>query len=80
MPKWVTRTYTYTEPVFDSDAQPESVTLRGAGSKSEFDAGFDAGYRAGWVAGYGVARHGNGEVIEHDLAAEGTGESPSFLL
>lgn len=75
--KWVSRTYVYSEPVehehteHSADAgtngdapNAESVTvaLRGAGSKSDYDAGYDAGYRAGWVAGYGVARHGNGPV------------------
>ena len=73
------RTYTYVEPESESSG-PDAIPLRGAGSKPDFDAGYDAGYRAGWVAGYGVAKHGNGPVTEHDLAVEGAGESPSFLL
>lgn len=82
MPKWVNRTYTYSEPVGDPDTDSESNgidgpdTLFGAGSKPDYDAGWIAGYRAGWVAGYGVARHGNGPVNEHDLAADEDGQLP----
>jgi hypothetical protein len=82
MPKqWVSRTYTYSEPV-DSDPNPVSNgidgtdNLYGAGNRPDYDAGFVAGYRAGWSAGYEYARR----LKKDDLAAEGTGKSPSFLL
>lgn len=75
MPKWITRTYTYAEPVGDPNTEPESggidgpdtyadaiSAIRGAGSRADFDAGYESGYRAGWVAGYSVARHSDAEV------------------
>lgn len=75
------RTYTYVEPDSEAKADSEGVSgpdtlTRNPGSRPDFDAGFDAGYRAGYLAGYEHAR----KIKERDLAVEGAGESPSFLL
>jgi hypothetical protein len=65
MSKWVTRTYTYSEPA-DSDGNTDALSVREsidrAKSKSDFDAGYDAGYRAGWIAGANSTRYGDEEV------------------
>jgi hypothetical protein len=59
------RTYTYAEPVDEAEDQPAegnapdpetaTISMRGAASRPDFDAGYDVGYRAGWSAGYEAA-------------------------
>ena len=74
---WVTRTYTYTEPVDDdTDTKPEygANAERKSGvtgpdtysdtfaNRPEFNAGWSAGYRSGWITGAVATRHRDGEV------------------
>jgi hypothetical protein len=69
--RWVTKSYTYTEPADpDDDAgaddgafdKPYTSTVERAGSKSDFDAGYESGRKAGYLAGYGAARYPSTEV------------------
>jgi hypothetical protein len=80
VPKWVNRTYTYSEPEGDPDTKPNSngidgpdtLPFRGAGSRPDYDAGYEDGKRAGWVAGYEYAR----QLRNHDLAVDEDGRKP----